>query len=57
MRPPQHLVVEAAQELDTAPGVVQAIGTSPGAPTRVAPGVVLSTVPGGVLGAPCEPKA
>ena len=51
------LVVEAAQELGTAPGAVQAIGTSPGAPTGVAPGVVPGTVPGGVLGAPCEPKA
>ena len=50
-------MVEAAQELGTAPGTVQAIGTSPGAPTRVAPGVVPGTVPGGVLGAPCEPKA
>ena len=50
-------MVEAEQELGTAPGAVQASGTPPGAPTGVAPGVDPGTVPGGVLGAPCEPKA
>ena len=40
------LVVEAAQEPGTAPGAVQAIGTSPRAPTGVAPGAVPGVVPG-----------
>ena len=50
-------MVEAAQELGTVPEAMQAIGTPPGAPTRVTPGVIPVTVPGSVLGAPCEPKA
>ena len=50
-------MVDAAQELGTAPGAMQAIGTSPGAPLGVAPGVVPGTEPEDVLGAPCEPEA
>ena len=50
-------MVEAAQELDAAPGVVQALGTAPGAPNGVAPGVVPDTKPEVVLGDPCEAKA
>ena len=57
MTPLQHRVVGAAQELGSAPGAMQASETPPGAPFRVAPGVVPGTEPDGVPGAPCEAKA